>query len=267
MLCFSKREFGLVVPIYYIYSMKNRLLQIIRCLVAGIGAFSIIVIIPGAMASLSGQDRYAEARENMVKYQIEAEGVRNKATLDAMRKVPRHLFVPDALKSMAYHDTPLPIGYDQTISQPYMVAYMTEAIRPGAGMKVLEIGTGSGYQAAVLAEIVDDVYTIEIVEPLGKASAALLSRLGYSNVHVRIGDGFAGWPEKAPFDAIVVTAAAGELPPPLFAQLKEGGRMVIPLGKPGSVQTLVLITKIKGKAVRRSLLPVRFVPFVREEGE
>lgn len=216
------------------------------------------------MTPLYGQDSYAVARENMVKSQIADEGIKDAATLKAMRKVPRHLFVPENLKSQAYRDMPLPIGFEQTISQPYMVAYMTAAIRPAKGMKVLEIGTGSGYQAAVLAEIVDRVFTIEIVEPLGKQSTALLKKLGYKNIFIKIGDGFAGWPEHGPFDAIVVTAAAAEIPPPLFTQLKEGGQMVIPLGKPGSVQTLVLATKEKGKIVKKNLLPVRFVPFVRE---
>ncbi len=216
------------------------------------------------MTPLYGQDSYAVARENMVKSQIADEGIKDAATLKAMRKVPRHLFVPENLRSQAYRDMPLPIGYEQTISQPYMVAYMTAAILPAKGMKVLEIGTGSGYQAAVLAEIVDSVFTIEIVEPLGKQSTDLLKKLGYKNIKVKIGDGFAGWPEHGPYDAIVVTAAAEDIPPPLFAQLKEGGRMIIPLGKRGSVQTLVMATKEKGKLVKKNLLPVRFVPFVRE---
>lgn len=212
-----------------------------------------------------GQDNYALARESMVKYQIEAQGIRDRATLDAMRKVPRHLFVPFDLASQAYRDMPLPIGYEQTISQPYMVAYMTETIRPHKGMKVLEIGTGSGYQAAVLAEIVDSVFTIEIVEPLGKRSATLLKTLGYLNVKVRVGDGFAGWPEHGPYDAIIVTAAAEKIPPPLAAQLKEGGIIVIPLGRPGSVQILVMATMVKGRLNQKNLLPVRFVPFTRDE--
>lgn len=216
------------------------------------------------MTPLYGQDSYAVARDNMVKSQIADQGIKDAATLKAMRKVPRHLFVPENLMSQAYRDMPLPIGYEQTISQPYMVAYMTAAIRPAKGMKVLEIGTGSGYQAAVLAEIVDSVFTIEIVEPLGKQSTALLTKLGYKNIFVKIGDGFAGWPENGPFDAILVTAAAADIPPPLFVQLKEGGQMVIPLGKPGSVQTLVLATKEKGKIIKKNLLSVRFVPFVRE---
>ena len=211
-----------------------------------------------------GQDTYAAARESMVQYQIEGQGIRDRATLGAMRKVPRHLFVPFDLAGHAYRDMPLPIGYEQTISQPYMVAYMTEIIHPRKGMKVLEIGTGSGYQAAVLAEIVDSVFTIEIVEPLGERSAALLKTLGYANVKVRIGDGFAGWPEHGPYDAIVVTAAAMEIPPPLAAQLKEGGRIVIPIGRPGGVQTLVMGTSVKGILHQKSLLPVRFVPFTRD---
>lgn len=217
------------------------------------------------MEPVSGQDRYAAARERMVKQQLSDRGIKDKATLAAMLKVRRHLFVPAGQMSEAYDDGPLPIGYGQTISQPYMVAYMTEAIRPVKGMKVLEIGTGSGYQAAVLAEIVDSVFTIEIVEPLGKQSAKLLKSLGYGNVQVRIGDGFAGWPQHGLYDAIIVTAAAEDIPPPLAAQLKEGGRLIIPIGKPGQVQTLVLATKIKSKLVKTNLFPVRFVPFTREE--
>jgi len=217
------------------------------------------------MTQTYGQDEFAEARETMVKHQIADQGIRDKATLAAMRKVPRHLFVPMDVRPHAYRNMPLPIGYEQTISQPYMVAYMTEAIRPDKGMKVLEIGTGSGYQAAVLAEIVDSVFTIEIVEPLGKKAAALLERLGYNNVNVKIGDGFAGWPEHGPYDAIIVTAAAEEIPPPLAGQLKEGGCLVIPVGKPGSVQILERAIKTNGKLTRKSMLPVRFVPFTRDE--
>jgi len=200
----------------------------------------------------------------MVKHQIMDQGITHSATLDAMRTVPRHLFVPEDLRPHAYRDMPLPIGHEQTISQPYMVAYMTQSIEPKKGMKVLEIGTGSGYQAAVLAEIVDSVFSVEIVEPLGKQAAALFKKLGYTNVEVRIGDGFAGWPEHGPFDGIVVTAAAEEIPPPLIDQLNENGLLIIPLGKPGSVQTLVMVKKEKGKLIRKNLLPVRFVPFVRE---
>lgn len=216
------------------------------------------------MPNIYGQDRLKHARENMVKLQIEGNGIHDKATLAAMRKVPRHLFVPDDLMPEAYRDNPLPIGYGQTISQPYMVAYMTQTIHPRKGMRILEIGTGSGYQAAILAEIVDSVFTIEIVKQLGEKSSALLHSLGYNNVVVRIGDGFAGWPEHGPYDGIIVTAAAEVVPPPLIAQLKEDGRLIIPLGKPGGIQTLVLGYKEKGEFVTKDLLLVRFVPFVRE---
>ncbi|MHC1776931.1 MAG: protein-L-isoaspartate(D-aspartate) O-methyltransferase [Lentimicrobium sp.] len=245
--------------------MKQNSGTSICCFFAGLKFRGIVLVMLLFMTPVNGQDSNAAARESMVKQQIEGEGIRDRATLAAMRKVPRHLFVPDELRPHAYRDMPLPIGYDQTISQPYMVAFMTEAIHPSKGMKVLEIGTGSGYQAAVLAEIVDSVFTIEIVEPLGKQSAALLKRLGYRNVSVRIGDGFAGWPAHGLYDAIIVTAAAEDIPPPLAAQLKEGGRLIIPIGSPGSVQTLVLATKTKGKMIRKNLMLVRFVPFVREE--
>ncbi|MDY0102039.1 MAG: protein-L-isoaspartate(D-aspartate) O-methyltransferase [Lentimicrobium sp.] len=222
--------------------------------------FSFIFLMP----NVYGQDRLNNARESMVKHQIEEQGIHDKATLTAMRKVPRHLFVPVDQQKDAYQDSPLPIGYGQTISQPYMVAYMTQSIHPCKGMKVLEIGTGSGYQAAILAEIVDSVFTIEIVKPLGEKSADLLHSLGYNNVKVSIGDGFAGWPEHGPYDGIIVTAAAEDVPPPLIAQLKEGGLLIIPLGKPGGVQTLVLGYKEKGKFIKKDLMFVRFVPFVRE---
>ncbi len=216
------------------------------------------------MLPIYGQDSYASARENMVKNQIEKQGITHRETLKAMRKVRRHLFVPESQRADAYRDSPLPIGYDQTISQPYMVAYMTQAIQPRKGMKVLEIGTGSGYQAAILGEIVDSVFSLEIVEPLGNQTSELLQNLGYGNINVRIGDGFAGWPEHGPFDGIIVTAAAEEIPPPLIEQLSEGGLMVIPLGRPGGIQTLVLAWKENGNLVRKNLLSVRFVPFVRD---
>ena len=227
-------------------------------------ATGLMFIILFAMSKLYGQDSYKAARENMVKYQIEKQGITHRETLRAMRKVPRHLFVPANQRADAYRDSPLPIGYGQTISQPYMVAYMTQAIQPRKGMKVLEIGTGSGYQAAILGEIVDSVFTIEIVEPLGNHTTTLLQRLGYNNIKVRIGDGFAGWPEHGPYDGIIVTAAAEEIPPPLIEQLSENGFLVIPLGKPGGIQTLVLAYKENGKLVKKNLLSVRFVPFVRD---
>jgi protein-L-isoaspartate(D-aspartate) O-methyltransferase len=197
-------------------------------------------------------------RDRMVDRQIEARGVADARVLAAMRKVPRHAFVPDELAPYAYEDRPLPIGHRQTISQPYIVAAMTEAIRPEPGDRILEIGTGSGYQAAVLAEVVEHVYTIEIVEPLGEQARRTLEELGYGNVSVRVGDGFAGWPEEAPFDAIVVTAAPEEIPPPLIEQLAEGGRLVIPVGD--TFQELRLVTRSPAGLVTEDLMPVRFVP-------
>jgi protein-L-isoaspartate(D-aspartate) O-methyltransferase len=184
---------------------------------------------------------------------------------DALARVPRHLFVPPDQQPYAYENRPLPIGHGQTISQPYVVAFMTDVLRPGKQDRVLEIGTGSGYQAAVLAELVRSVYTIEIVEPLAAEARERLDRLGYRNVEVRAGDGYKGWPERAPFDAIIVTAGADEVPPPLLQQLKPGGRMVIPVGPAGSLQYLTLIEKQANGSIRsRQILPVRFVPFTRE---
>jgi len=181
----------------------------------------------------------------------------------ALAKVERHRFVPAGQQSLAYRNHPLPIGSGQTISQPYIVALSTDLVAPQPGQRVLEIGTGSGYQAAMLAEIVSKVYSIEIVPSLGKEAAARLKTLGYANVEVRIGDGYAGWPERAPFDAIVVTAAAPRVPEALVAQLKPGGRMVIPVGESHAAQQLLLIVKrADGSVERRSVLPVRFVPLV-----
>jgi protein-L-isoaspartate(D-aspartate) O-methyltransferase len=203
---------------------------------------------------------FRRERNMMVESQIRARGISDVNTLRAMRNVPRHLYIPYNQRNSAYDDRPLPIGYGQTISQPYIVAYMTEIINPTSGQKVLEIGTGSGYQAAVLAEIVDHVYTIEIVKPLGETAKTALVQ-NYNNVSVKIGDGYYGWEEHAPFDAIVVTAAAEYIPPPLIEQLKDGGRMVIPVGSPFRVQQLMLIEKKNGQISSRSLMPVRFVPF------
>ena len=194
--------------------------------------------------------------------QIELPDVTHPATLAVMRKVPRHLFVPDELQSQAYDDHPLPIGHGQTISQPSIVACMTEQIAPTSTTRVLEIGTGSGYQAAVLAEICAEVFTIEIIPDLADGAAALLRQLGYKNIQGRMGDGWNGWPEVAPFDAIIVTAAANTIPPPLLAQLKDGGRLIIPVGPKSGAQKLMLVTKQGGKISRRPLLPVRFVPLV-----
>lgn len=209
------------------------------------------------------QEDYKERREGMVKQQIERRGVKDAAVLNAMKQVKRHLFVPPSSISNAYDDRPLPIGYGQTISQPYIVAYMTEAIKPKPGYKVLEIGTGSGYQAAVLSPIIKEVYTIEIVPQLGKAAADRLKKIGYQNILVKVGDGYYGWKEHAPFDAIVVTAAAEFVPPPLLEQLKDGGRMIIPIGSPFMTQMLMLVEKRGKKAVTKSLMPVVFVPFTR----
>jgi protein-L-isoaspartate(D-aspartate) O-methyltransferase len=214
-------------------------------------------------SSLPQTDKYAAARNDMVRYQISARGITNSEILKAMRKVPRHLFVPKEYSNDAYGDFPLPIGYGQTISQPYIVAYMSEVTRPNKKKNALEIGTGSGYQAAVLAEVVDTVYTIEIVPELAVESAIRLKNLGYKNIIVKSGDGYNGWIKHAPFDIIIVTAAADEIPKPLIEQLAENGRLVIPIGEPGSLQDLVLLVKRNGKIEKKQLTVVRFVPFKR----
>jgi len=201
---------------------------------------------------------FARAREEMVASQIAARGVRDPLTLAAMREVKRHLFVPEGARRQAYDDHPLPIGHGQTISQPYIVAFMTEAAGLAGGETVLEVGTGSGYQAAVLSRIAAKVYTIEIVAPLAEASAALLEGLGYANVSVRAGDGYQGWPEAAPFDAILVTAAAPRIPEPLKQQLRDGGRLVLPVGD--EWQELVVVTRRGDRFQEKRVLPVRFVP-------
>ncbi len=212
----------------------------------------------------SDQDDYRQKRLQMVEKQIAARGIDHPATLKAMRSVERHRLVPRSQVKNAYDDRPLPIGHGQTISQPYIVAYMTEVIQPKPEMKILEIGTGSGYQAAVLAEIVDRVYTIEIVGALANSARNNLENLGYNNIEVKHADGYYGWEEHAPFDAIVVTAASEFIPPPLIEQLKEGGKMVIPVGAPFTAQHLMLVEKQKdGKIKTTNLLPVRFVPFTR----
>lgn len=215
-------------------------------------------------ADLYPQDSYEKSREEMVSSQIEQRGVSDPATLKALKKVKRHLFVPEDYRDRAYNDGPLPIGYGQTISQPYIVGFMTEVIEPKSYFKVLEIGTGSGYQAAVLAEIVEKVYTVEIVKELGGSATKRLNKLGYDNIEVKIADGYYGWEEEGPFDAIIVTAAAEFIPPPLIQQLKEGGKMIIPVGSPFFVQTLMLVEKKNGKTTTKSLFPVRFVPFTRK---
>lgn len=199
----------------------------------------------------------------MVREQIAARDVTDERVLNAMRTVLRHEFVAEKYRAEAYDDHPLPIGYDQTISQPYVVALMTAQLRPQPGHRVLEIGTGSGYQAAVLSGLVAEVYTVEIVEPLAKTAEATLQRLGYKNVHVKVGDGYKGWPKHAPFDSIIVTCAPDHVPQPLVDQLKEGGRMVIPVGPP-LAQELYVLNKSNGQLRQSALLDVRFVPMQRE---
>ena len=206
---------------------------------------------------------FAAERESMVKWQIVARGVNDGRVLAAMRRVPREEFVPAPLRASSYIDHPLPIGYEQTISQPFIVAFMTEQLRVQPTDRVLEIGTGSGYQAAILAQLAAEVYSIEIIEPLARSAAATLQRLGYKNVHVKAGDGYKGWPEHAPFDAVIVTCAPDHVPPPLLEQTKDGGRIVIPVGPAGD-QKLYLLEKQGGKLRQKEVLPVRFVPMTGE---
>lgn len=225
----------------------------------------ILTLFANATGSLIQTDLYKSKRDQMVSEQIKYRGINHEQTLNAMKIVPRHLFVPEEVVESAYEDRPLPIGNGQTISQPYIVAYMTSIINPKADFKILEIGTGSGYQAAVLSEIVDSVFTIEIVPELCQSATTRLSDLEYDNIKVKCGDGFFGWSEHGPFDAIVVTAAAEFIPPPLLEQLKEGGKMIIPVGSPFMVQSLILINKKKDKVTTTNLMAVRFVPFTRNE--
>jgi len=223
---------------------------------------SLLLVAPATGLSAQSDDEFALQRRAMVDL-IVRRGVSDAATLTAMRAVPRHEFVPPEDRGDAYGDFPLPIGYGQTISQPYIVAYMTEVLRPRAGMKVLEVGTGSGYQAAVLVAAGCEVYTIEIFGALATDARDRLSRLGYRGVTVRHGDGHFGWPAHAPFDAVIVTAAAGYIPPALVEQLKLGGRMIIPVGTVYGVQYLILVEKdARGDVTTRTLIPVQFVPML-----
>lgn len=210
------------------------------------------------------EDRFLKIREQMVARQIEARGVKDQRVLAAMRKIPRHLFVPEEYAEESYGDEPLPIGLEQTISQPYIVAMMTELLNLSPKDRVLEVGTGSGYQTAILAELAGEVYSLEIVPELGKRAAELLISLGYKNVWIKISDGYNGWPEMAPFDAVIATACAEELPPPLLAQLKTGGRLVAPLGTERE-QYLYLFIRTEEGVVKKRGAPVRFVPFTRHE--
>jgi protein-L-isoaspartate(D-aspartate) O-methyltransferase len=227
---------------------------------------SLLLWQPFCNAQPATEDSFSAQRKRMVEEQLAAPGrdIKNSRVLQAMATVPRHEFVPEHLQKFAYFDEPLPIGYGQTISQPYIVAFMTEQLDPKPSDRVLEIGTGSGYQAAVLSLLVSDVYTIEIIEPLARRAEADLNRLGYNNVKVRIGDGYKGWPEYAPFDAIIVTCAPENIPQPLIEQLREGGRMIIPVGDYHN-QELYLLQK-HGKTVeQKAVLPVRFVPMTRAQ--
>jgi len=219
---------------------------------------SLVVILSLSCHGTYNIINYQDMREKMVKEQIIKRGIKDKRVIEAMRKVKRHKFVPKEYRYLAYSDQPLPIGYEQTISQPYIVALMTELLNLKGDEKVLEIGTGSGYQAAILAELAREVYTIEILEPLAISAKNKLKRLGYENVQVKCGDGYKGWPEHAPFDGIIVTCAPEYIPQPLVEQLKMGGRMVIPIGK--YLQELVLITKTEDGIKKRSVAPVTFVP-------
>jgi protein-L-isoaspartate(D-aspartate) O-methyltransferase len=237
-------------------------------LIAGLLAGSLL---PGAQCSSATEApfvpqraNFEQARKRMVEDQIRARGIQNARVLEAMTAVPRHEFVPEPFRTLAYDDQPLPTSEGQTISQPYIVALMTELADPKPEHRVLEVGTGSGYQAAVLSGLVRELYTIELLPELARTATERLKRLGYTNVHVRQGDGYLGWPEHAPFDSILVTAGAPEIPKPLVEQLKPGGRMIIPVGDSQSVQTLQIVEKdTKGNVRVRDSIPVRFVPLVR----
>jgi protein-L-isoaspartate(D-aspartate) O-methyltransferase len=217
-----------------------------------------------AVFSMGAGAEDSSARKEMVESQIRERGVLDERVLAAMEKVPRHEFIPPELRRFAYSDGPLPIGHGQTISQPYIVALMTELLQLNRDSRVLEIGTGSGYQAAVLAELVSDVYTIEIVAPLALQAKETLERLGYRNVHTKLGDGYLGWPEASPFDAIIVTCAPDNVPQKLIEQLREGGRLVVPVGQYGDVQELYLLEKIGGNIRRKAVTAVRFVPMIHK---
>jgi protein-L-isoaspartate(D-aspartate) O-methyltransferase len=222
---------------------------------SGCAAAALLLVWP-----LAAQDRLTE-RKMMVREQLERRGIRNSAVLEAVRAVPRHLFVPGNLQDVAYEDTPLPIGFGQTISQPYIVGAMTEMLEVNRTHRVLEIGTGSGYQAAILARLAGQVYTIEIVPELAQASRALLEKQGYRNIVVREGDGYKGWPEQAPFDRIMLTAAPPEIPEALVAQLRAGGRLVAPVGR-GNQELIILTKDAQGRVRRETSFAVRFVPMV-----
>lgn len=228
-------------------------------------AFNNVVSALGSKSSVTEEEAFKRQRERMVEKQLASRGIKDKEVLDAMKTVPRHFFIPEENRAFSYSDRPVPIGFGQTISQPYVVAFMTELLKVDKDDVVLEVGTGSGYQAAVLSRLVKQVYTIEVVEKLGKEAMKKLEALGYTNVKVAIGDGYKGWPEYAPFDVIIVTAAAEHIPQPLIDQLKPGGRMVIPVGGVYVIQDLMLITKDdSSNIIKESIIPVRFVPLIRK---
>ena len=253
---------------------KNRLIKNKKIILIVIVFFIILIFITNKNKSVlknyigerefeekrEAVDKYSELRKNMVEEQLKNRDITDEKVLDVMGKVERHKFVPNNLIKQAYEDHPMPIGYGQTISQPYIVALMTQILDVGENDKVLELGTGSGYQAAVLAELVKEAYTIEIIEELANSARERLKNLGYENVKVKNADGYFGWPEKAPFDAIIVTAAANHIPPPLIQQLKDGGKLIIPLGSTLTFQTLTLITKKSGELETEFITGVRFVP-------
>jgi protein-L-isoaspartate(D-aspartate) O-methyltransferase len=243
-----------------IFCMRKHLSLYIQITVA---VFFLLAAVPASLAGSDLQEKYGSERESMVRSQIESRGIRDPGVLAAMRSVPRHLFIPEAHVNKAYGDYPVPIGLGQTISQPYIVALMTELLHLDSTDRVFELGTGSGYQAAVASRIAGEVCTAEIYGELAGAAAERLRDLGYANVQVMSGDGYFGWEEKSPFDAIIVTAAADHIPPPLIKQLKPGGRLVIPLGNPFFVQQLVLVTKdSRGGIKEEPVTPVRFVPLL-----
>lgn len=231
-----------------------------------VGIICIIIITSFIAEGDTNKDEYSVKRAKMVHYQLKLRDIRDKTVLDVMERVPRHLFVPKNMEKYAYDDRPLAIGYGQTISQPYIVAYMTEVLSLTDNSVVLEIGTGSGYQAAILAEIVKEVYTIEIVEPLYKKSTELFKELGYKNIQTKYGDGYFGWEEKEPFDAIIVTCAAEFVPPPLVRQLKVGGLICIPVGPLFGIQNLLLVRKRSEDQIETEIIcQVRFVPLTRKK--
>lgn len=241
-------------------------IKIITILVAIVFIGISIVLLPKTRVVKNKEEQlFDKQRENMVINQIKARGIKDKRLLSVMRKVKRHLFVPALYRLFAYTDSPLPIGEGQNISQPYIVALMTELLELKGNEIVLEIGTGSGYQTAILAELSKKVYTIEILEPLVRRSEKLLKDLGYNNVFIKCGDGYLGWPEYAPFDAIIVTCASEDIPPHLIEQLAEGGKIVIPVGE--EWQEIELVKKAGGKTVTTNIIPVRFVPMLRSKNE